>query len=191
MEFRDRETMEHALAFAETGHLAISTLHANNANQALDRIINFFPEEKRQSLLSDLSINLQAFVSQRLIPTVDGKRCAAIEILLNSPRIADLIKEGDILEIKNVMEKSEPMGMQTFDVALYNLYNAGKISLEEALKNSDAENNLRLKIELAEKGKATSKTDDDSHGGLSLMVDEEEEDATVEGAPASFSLPDD
>ncbi len=189
-EIRDRETMEHALAFAETGHLAISTLHANNANQALDRIINFFPEEKRQSLLSDLSINLQAFVSQRLIPTKDGKRCAAIEILLNSPRIADLIKEGDILEIKNVMEKSEPMGMQTFDIALYNLYNAGKITLEETLKNADAENNLRLKIELAAKGKSTSKGDDDSHGGLSLIADEDEEEID-DGAPASFSLPDD
>lgn len=190
-EIRDRETMEHALAFAETGHLAISTLHANNANQALDRIINFFPEEKRQSLLSDLSINLQSFISQRLIPTVDGKRCAAIEILLNSPRIADLIKEGDILEIKNVMEKSEPMGMQTFDIALFNLYNAGKITLEEALKNSDAENNLRLKIELAEKGKSTSKSGDDSHGGLSLIADEEdeEEEGEDEGGPAKFSLP--
>ncbi|MBE9559715.1 MAG: PilT/PilU family type 4a pilus ATPase [Proteobacteria bacterium] len=190
-EIRDRETMEHALAFAETGHLAISTLHANNANQALDRIINFFPEEKRQSLLSDLSINLQAFVSQRLIPTVDGKRCAAIEILLNSPRIADLIKEGDILEIKNVMEKSEPMGMQTFDIALFNLYNAGKITLEEALKNSDAENNLRLKIELTEKGKSTSKSGDDSHGGLSLIADEEdeEEEGENEGGLAKFSLP--
>ncbi len=186
-EIRDRETMEHALAFAETGHLAISTLHANNANQALDRIINFFPEEKRQSLLSDLSINLQAFISQRLIPTVDGKRCAAIEILLNSPRIADLIKEGDILEIKTVMEKSEPMGMQTFDIALFNLYNAGKISLDEALKNSDAENNLRLKIELAEKGKSAGKSGDDSHGGLSLIADEEDED--VDG-PAKFALPD-
>ena len=140
-EIRDRETMEHALAFAETGHLAISTLHANNANQALDRIVNFFPEEKRQSLLSDLSINLQAFVSQRLVRTVDKKRCAAIEIMLNSPRIADLIKAGEVLEIKEVMEKSEPMGMQTFDVALYNLYRAGKISFEEALKNADGANN--------------------------------------------------
>ena len=153
-EIRDRETMEHALAFAETGHLAISTLHANNANQALDRIINFFPEEKRRSLLSDLSINLQAFVSQRLVRTVDGKRCAAIEILLNSPRIADLIKAGEVMEIKEVMEKSEPMGMQTFDMALYNLYKSGKISLDETLRNADAENNLRLKIELSEKGEA-------------------------------------
>ncbi len=151
-EIRDRETMEHALAFAETGHLAISTLHANNANQALDRIINFFPEEKRRSLLSDLSINLQAFVSQRLVRTVDGKRCAAIEVLMNSPRIADLIKAGEVMEIKEVMEKSEPMGMQTFDMALYNLYKSGKISLDETLRNADAENNLRLKIELSEKG---------------------------------------
>jgi len=191
-EIRDRETMEHALAFAETGHLAISTLHANNANQALDRIINFFPEEKRQSLLSDLSINLQAFVSQRLIPTKDGKRCAAIEVLLASPRIADLIKEGDILGIKEVMEKSEPMGMQTFDVALYNLYVAGKITLEEALKNADGENNLRLKVELAEKGNsvASNSEEEDDHGGLSLLdhEDDEDEDGADPGV-ASFSLP--
>lgn len=181
-EIRDRETMEHALAFAETGHLAISTLHANNANQALDRIVNFFPEEKRQSLLSDLSINLQAFVSQRLIPTVDGKRCAAIEILLNSPRVADLIKAGEVMEIKEVMEKSEPMGMQTFDTALYHLYREGKITLDEALKNADAANNLRLRIELAEKGQTITsssedKSDEKSHGGLSLVIDEPEEDA--------------
>ena len=176
-EIRDRETMEHALAFAETGHLAISTLHANNANQALDRIINFFPEEKRQSLLSDLSINLQCFVSQRLIPTVDKKRCAAIEVLLNSPRIADLIKEGEILEIKEAMEKSATMGMQTFDMALYDLYNTGKISFDEALKNADGANNLRLKIELAEKAVKNGSGDkDDNHGGLSLIADEEDED---------------
>jgi twitching motility protein PilU len=133
-EIRDRETMEHALAFAETGHLAISTLHANNANQALDRIINFFPEERHKQLFSDLSINLQAFVSQRLIPTVDGKRCAAIEILLNSGRVADLIREGAVTEIKEVMQKSEGMGMRTFDSALFHLYQDGKISLDEALK---------------------------------------------------------
>jgi twitching motility protein PilU len=177
-EIRDRETMEHAMAFAETGHLAISTLHANNANQALDRIINFFPEEKRQSLLSDLSINLQAFVSQRLIPTTDGKRCAAIEVLLNSPRVADLIKEGDVLGIKEVMEKSGPMGMQTFDMDLYNLYKAGKISLDEALKNADGENNLRLKIDLEEKnhGEDTASDDKSAHGGLSLLDDSADED---------------
>jgi len=191
-EIRDRETMEHALAFAETGHLAISTLHANNANQALDRIINFFPEEKRQSLLSDLSINLQAFVSQRLIPTVDGKRCAAIEVLLNSPRIADLIKEGDVLGIKEVMEKSEPMGMQTFDVALYKLYTAGKITLEEALKNADGENNLRLKIDLAEKGSSmqSAAKDKSAHCGLSLIIDKDDEDDAIEvDSPASKSAP--
>ena len=185
-EIRDRETMEHALAFAETGHLAISTLHANNANQALDRIINFFPEEKRQSLLSDLSINLQCFVSQRLVPTVDKKRCAAIEVLLNSPRIADLIKEGAILEIKEVMEKSATMGMQTFDMALLDLYNAGKISFDEALKNADGANNLRLKIELAEKAEKGGSDDKDDHGGLSLIADVEDEE---ENGIAAFSLP--
>lgn len=188
-EIRDRETMEHALAFAETGHLAISTLHANNANQALDRIINFFPEEKRTSLLSDLSINLQCFVSQRLIPTVDGKRCAAIEILLNSPRIADLIKEGSVLEIKEIMEKSGNMGMQTFDMALLDLYNAGKISFDEAIKNADAANNLRLKIELAEKANKGHDSDgEDDHGGLSLIADEEDEEEEENGM-AAFKLP--
>jgi twitching motility protein PilU len=178
-EIRDRETMEHALAFAETGHLAISTLHANNANQALDRIINFFPEERRNQLLSDLSINLQCFISQRLIPTVDGKRCAAIEVLLNSGRVADLIKQGSVMEIKEVMEKSEAMGMQTFDTALYHLYNRGKISLDEALKNADAENNLRLRIELANKGTGNvSSSGDEAFGGLSLLEEEvpEEDD---------------
>ena len=178
-EIRDRETMEHALAFAETGHLAISTLHANNANQALDRIINFFPEEKRQSLLSDLSINLQGFVSQRLVRTVDGKRCAAIEILLNSPRIADLIKAGEVMEIKEVMEKSEPMGMQTFDMALYNLYKSGKISLDEALRNADAENNLRLKIELSEKGAA--------HAAAAKADDEDSKDKENKASTSSFT----
>jgi twitching motility protein PilU len=209
-EIRDRETMEHALTFAETGHLAISTLHANNANQALDRIVNFFPEEKRQSLLSDLSINLQAFVSQRLVQTVDKKRCAAIEIMLNSPRIADLIKAGEVLEIKEVMEKSERVGMQTFDMALYNLFKAGKITLDEALKNADGANNLRLKIELAEKGEALSpvesdeddesaspegeskqETKNDPLAGLSLIVDvDEDEEEDGENGMASFSLPD-
>jgi twitching motility protein PilU len=179
-EIRDRETMEHALAFAETGHLAISTLHANNANQALDRIINFFPEERHKQLLSDLSINLQAFVSQRLIPTVDGKRCAAIEILLNSGRVADLINQGAVTEIKEVMEKSEAMGMRTFDSALYHLYKDGKISLDEALKNADAANNLRLRIELGGKGEKGAAGGSDSFPGLSLVEepdeDEEEKD---------------
>ena len=175
-EIRDRETMEHALAFAETGHLAISTLHANNANQALDRIINFFPDERHKQLLSDLSINLQAFVSQRLIPTVDGKRCAAIEILLNSGRVADLIREGAVTEIKEVMEKSEGMGMRTFDSALYNLYQDGKISLDETLKNADAANNLRLRIELDAKGKGTGNGGEEAFNGLSLIEEPEEED---------------
>jgi twitching motility protein PilU len=191
-EIRDQETMEHALAFAETGHLAISTLHANNANQALDRIINFFPEERRPQLLNDLSLNLQAFVSQRLIPTVDGKRCAAIEVLLNSPRVADLILQGNVQEIKEAMVKSEAMGMQTFDTALYKLYQDGKISMQEALKNADSENNLRLKIELAEKGAPHS--DESSFGGLSLLEHESDDDdeaadaAPVEGK-SSFQLP--
>ena len=153
-EIRDQETMEHALAFAETGHLCISTLHANNANQALDRVINFFPEERHKQLLLDLSLNLQAFISQRLIPTVDGKRCAAIEILLGSPRVCDLIKKGHIDEIKEVMLKSETQGMMTFDTALLNLYKSGQISYEEALKNADSKNNLALKIKLC--GKKTT-----------------------------------
>lgn len=148
-EIRDQETMEHALAFAETGHLCISTLHANNANQALDRVVNFFPEERHKQLFLDLSLNLQAFVSQRLIPTVDGKRCAAIEILLGTPRVCDLIKKGCIDEIKEVMHKSENQGMQTFDTALYKLAESGQISQEEALKNADSKNNLALKFRLS------------------------------------------
>jgi twitching motility protein PilU len=148
-EIRDRETMEHALAFAETGHLAISTLHANSANQALDRIVNFFPEERRPQLLADLSGNLRAFVSQRLIPTVDGMRVAAIEILLNSPMVEALIKRGEVSGLKEIMEKSTGLGMQTFDQALFALYQAGKISFEEAIKNADSANNLRLRINLS------------------------------------------
>lgn len=151
-EIRDRETMEHAIAFSETGHLCISTLHANNANQALDRIINFFPEERRPQLLMDLSLNIQAFVSQRLIPTVDGKRCAAIEILLGTPMVADLILKGDIDGIKEVMAKSENIGMKTFDGALLDLYKEGLISEDEALRNADSPNNVRLKIKFAKEG---------------------------------------
>jgi len=186
-EIRDRQTMEHALAFAETGHLAISTLHANNANQALDRIINFFPEERHKQLLSDLSTNLQAFVSQRLIPTVDGKRCAAIEILLNSGRVADLINQGAVTEIKEVMEKSEGMGMRTFDSALYYLYQDGKISLEEALKNADAMNNLRLRIELGQKGDNAAGGSTDSFPGLSLIEEPEAEDEEETEDPGLIS----
>lgn len=147
-EIRDRETMEHAIAFAETGHLCISTLHANNANQALDRIINFFPEERRNQLLLDLSLNLKCFVSQRLVPTEDGKRCAAIEILLGTPTVAQAIHKGEVEAIKEIMSKSENLGMQTFDAALFKLYEEGRISFEDALKNADSANNLRLRIKL-------------------------------------------
>jgi twitching motility protein PilU len=148
-EIRDRETMEHAVAFAETGHLCLGTLHANSANQALDRIINFFPEERRTQLLMDLSLNIKSIISQRLIPTTDLKgRSAAIEIMLNSPLISDLIFKGEVNQIKTVMSKSRELGMQTFDQALFDLYEAGKISYEEALKNADSVNDLRLNIKL-------------------------------------------
>ncbi len=148
-EIRDRETMDYAIAFAETGHLCLSTLHANSTNQALDRIINFFPEERRDQLLMDLSLNLKAFVSQRLIPMKEGKgRAAAIEIMLNSPLISDLIFKGDVHEIKDVMSRSRELGMQTFDQSLFELYEAGYISYEDALRNADSVNDLRLKIKL-------------------------------------------
>ena len=164
-EVRDRETMEHCLAFAETGHLAISTLHANNANQALDRIINFFPEERRPQLLMDLSMNIRAFVSQRLIPSTDGKRVAAVEILLGTPTISEMILRGEFESIKEIMEKSENIGMQTFDTALYKLYCEGRITLEEALKNADSANNLRLKIKLRDN------TAGSAGGGFSLSLE--------------------
>jgi len=166
-EIRDRETMEHAIAFAETGHLCLSTLHANNANQALDRIINFFPDDRRQQLLMDLSLNIQAFVSQRLIPTRDGKRCAAIEVLLGTPLVADLILRGEIDGIKEVMAKSENIGMKTFDTALFELYQEGLITEEEAVRNSDSANNVRLKIKFA-KESARSTPASTPSGGLSL-----------------------
>jgi twitching motility protein PilU len=175
-EIRDQETMEHALAFAETGHLAISTLHANNANQALDRIINFFPEERRNQLLLDLSLNLRAFVSQRLIKTVDGKRAAAVEILLGTPLVQDMIRRGDVHEIKEVMQKSESLGMQTFDRALYKLVESGRISAEEALKNADSPNNLRLSLSL-NTDKVEKKA---APASLSLIEKEAHEDAEAE-----------
>jgi twitching motility protein PilU len=149
-EIRDRETMEHAIAFAETGHLAISTLHANNANQALDRIINFFPEDRRNQLLLDLSLNLQGIVSQRLIPTVDNKRAAAVEVLLGTPLVRDMIRRADIAGLKEIMAKSENLGMQTFDSALLKLLREGKISLEEAMRNADSPNNLKVKANLSQ-----------------------------------------
>ena len=148
-EIRDTETMEHAIAFAETGHLCLGTLHANNANQTLDRIINFFPEERRNQLLMDLSSNMKAIISQRLIRTEDGKgRRAAVEILLNTPLVSDVILKGQFHEIKEIMSKSRELGMQTFDQALFDLYNEGAISYEEALRNADSTNELRLQIKL-------------------------------------------
>ncbi|MCZ7559283.1 MAG: PilT/PilU family type 4a pilus ATPase [Burkholderiaceae bacterium] len=151
-EIRDRETMEHAVAFAETGHLCLATLHSNSANQALDRIINFFPEERRAQLLMDLSLNLKSIVSQRLIPTAAGKgRVPAVEILLNSPLIADLIFKGEVGAIKEVMKKSRELGMQTFDQALFDLFEEGRISYEDALRNADSVNDLRLNIKLNSK----------------------------------------
>ena len=175
-EIRDRETMEHAIAFAETGHLCISTLHANNANQALDRIINFFPEERRQQLLMDLSLNIQSIVSQRLIPTVDGKRCAAVEVLLGTPMIAELVLRGEIDGIKEVMQKSENIGMKTFDTALFELYQQGLISEDEALRNADSPNNVRLKIKFARED--AGEPDAGSPVSLSLeSVEKDEEEA--------------
>ncbi|RJG15767.1 PilT/PilU family type 4a pilus ATPase [Massilia cavernae] len=148
-EIRDRETMEHAIAFAETGHLCLATLHANSANQALDRIINFFPEERRQQLLMDLSLNLRGLVSQRLIPRKESKgRVVAVEVMLNSPLISDLIFKGEVHEIKEIMKKSRELGMQTFDQALFDLHEADKISYEDALRNADSVNDLRLTIKL-------------------------------------------
>ena len=151
-EIRDRETMDHAVAFAETGHLCLATLHANSSNQAIDRIINFFPEERRHQPLMDLSLNLRALVSQRLLPKKDGKgRVAAIEIMLNSPLISDLIFKGEVHEIKEIMKKSRELGMQTFDQALFDHYEAGRITYEDALRNADSINDLRLQIKLHSK----------------------------------------
>ncbi|MBF0219860.1 MAG: PilT/PilU family type 4a pilus ATPase [Gammaproteobacteria bacterium] len=156
-EIRHPETMEHAIAFAETGHLALATLHANNANQAMDRIINFFPEERRNQLLMDLSLNLKAVIAQRLVPTVDGKgRRAAIEILINTPMISDLIHKGEVALLKEQMKKGREIGMQTFDQALFELYKQGEISLEDALRNADSPNEVRLMIKLNKEGGASN-----------------------------------
>ncbi|HCY62598.1 MAG TPA: type IV pili twitching motility protein PilT [Oxalobacteraceae bacterium] len=166
-EIRDAETMEHAIAFAETGHLCLGTLHANSANQTIDRIINFFPEERRNQLLMDLSSNLRAIISQRLVRTVDGNgRKAAIEILLNTPSIAERIFKGEFHEIKAIMAKSRELGMRTFDWALFDLYNAGFISYEEAIRNADSANELRLNIKLkSERGEPASAA------AMSLTID--------------------
>ena len=173
-EIRDRKTMEFGIQFAETGHLALATLHANNSNQALDRIINFFPEERKAQLLGDLSANLKGIISQRLIKKPDGKgRVAAIEILLNSPLIKDLILKGELHEIKGIMQKSRELGMQTFDMALFELYESDQISYEEALRYADSQNELRLRIKL--EGKA-AKGKDSMEGLDHLSLDEGEED---------------
>ena len=172
-EIRDRETMEHAIAFAETGHLCLSTLHANSTNQALDRIINFFPEDRRQQLLMDLSLNLKSLISQRLIPTVSGNgRMAAIEIMINSPLMADLIFKGNVHDIKVLISKSNELGMQTFDQALFNLYEGGQIKYEDALRNADSVNDLRLRIKL--EGKDSS--NQDLMDGLDNISMEDNED---------------
>ena len=169
-EIRDAETMEHAMAFAETGHLCLATLHANSANQAIDRIINFFPEERHQQLLMDLSLNLRGMISQRLIPKKDSKgRAAAVEIMLNTPLVSELIFKGETSEIKEIMKKSREFGMQTFDQALEDLYNEGKISYEEALRNADSVNDLRLSIKL--KSNTGGSNQADPLSSLNLMDD--------------------
>ena len=173
-EVRDRETMEFGIAFAETGHLAMATLHANSANQALDRIINFFPEERRQQLLMDLSLNLKAVIAQRLLKTIDGEgRAAAIEIMLNSPLISDLILKGEVHEIKSIMGKSNELGMKTFDQALFDLHQEDRVSIEDALRNADSMNELRLRIKLEGKDAKDAKEDTLDH--LQLHKDEEED----------------
>ncbi len=173
-EIRDAQSMEHAIAFAETGHLCVATLHANSANQAIDRVINFFSEERKTQLLMDLSLNLKAVISQRLLATVDGKgRVAAIEIMLNSPLIADLILKGEIHNIKEIMKKSRELGMITFDDALFDLYESDKIGYDDAIKNADSANELRLKIKL--QGKASK--GQDRLDGLDHLTLEDDEKA--------------
>jgi len=170
-EIRSRETMEHAMTFAETGHLCLSTLHANNANQALDRIINFFPEEAHKQLFMDLSLNLKAMIAQQLVPTLDGKsRKAVIEIMINTPLASDFIRKGDIHKIKELMKNSTEQGMQTFDQALYAFYASGDISYENAINYADSSNEVRLMIKLGDaKAKSSSNDDDDSDDGMELI----------------------
>ena len=171
-EIRERETMEYGIQFAETGHLCLATLHANSANQALDRIINFFPEEKRQQVLMDLSLNVKGLISQRLIPRQTGVgRIAAMEVMLQSPLISDLIFKGDVTRIKEIMAKSTRIGMQTFDQDLFQLYENGKISYEEAIRNADSKNELRLRIKLESKRDKPAAVDD--VGGLQVMEEQE------------------
>jgi twitching motility protein PilU len=170
-EIRDRETMEYAIQFAETGHLVLATLHANSANQALDRIINFFPEDRREQLLMDLSLNIRSLISQRLVPRAQGKgRIAAMEIMLNTPLVSDLIFRGEVAAIKEIMAKSNRLGMKTFDQALYDLYESGVIGYEEALRNADSKNEIRLRIKLESKRKDVHSVDDT--GSLRILEDE-------------------
>ncbi len=178
-EIRTRETMEHAINFSETGHLCLSTLHANSANQALDRIINLFPEERRAQLLMDLSLNLKAVISQRLLPKVGGGRVAAIEILINSPLIQDLIFKGKVHEIKEIMQKSKEAGMQTFDMALFDLYESGTITYEDAMRAADSMNELRLRIKL--EGKDANERDAlGEMDGLSILADDDDSEVPVD-----------
>jgi twitching motility protein PilU len=176
-EIRDRETMDYAIAFAETGHLCLTTLHANSTNQALDRIINFFPEERRAQLLMDLSLNLKGIVSQRLIPMANGEgRVPAVEVMLNTPLMSDLIFKGHVHEIKELMAKSNELGMQTFDQALFDLFESGRITYEDALRNADSLNDLRLRIKLESKG---SKKEDIMSGLDKLSVEESSDSSTA------------
>ena len=182
-EIRDLETMEHALAFAETGHLCMGTLHANNANQTLDRVVNFFPDERKAQVMMDLASNLKAVISQRLVRSVDGKRKAAIEILLNTPTVAELLSKGQSAAIKPIMDKSRQLGMQTFDQALFDLYEAGHINYEEAIRNADSTNELRLAIKLRSKRGEPS-----TASGMALSMEEEkvaEEERDEEAKPAA------
>jgi len=174
-EIRTRETMEYAVNFAETGHLVLSTLHANSANQALDRIINFFPEEKREQVLMDLSLNLRSIISQRLVRRENGGRAAAMEILLNSPLISDLIFKGEVHEIKSVMSRSNQQGMITFDQFLFNLFEKGDIAYEEALRNADSQNELRLRIKLESKRAAQNLLEDEGVASMEMKEEEKEE----------------
>jgi len=174
-EIRDQKTMEHAIAFAETGHLCLATLHANNTNQALDRIINFFPEARHKQLLLDLSLNIKALISQRLLPTPSGKgRRAAVEVLLNTPLMSDMIMKGEVHEIKALMKKSKDQGMQTFDQALFDLLNSNAITIEEAMRNADSVNDLRLRIKL--EGGNSSAVDEMIANSMSLEDDGESPD---------------
>ena len=187
-EIRDRETMEHALEFAETGHLAISTLHANNANQALERIINLFPDDKRPQLLMGLAQNIRGFVSQRLVPTADGKRCAAVEVLLGTKTIQEMILKNRLPEIKEIMEKSENLGMQTFDAALFKLFMAGTVSFDDAIANADSPNNLRLRIKLAQGGESAPAAKETVSGFGELSLESIEDESEDEEQPPGHSF---